>query len=254
MEGLPRIVIARWLGVPIFVDVTFALVPLLLFPWRLVPDAVNLGWNEVHALRLPGIWIIAVIGTFLSILLHEMAHTLMARRLGVRANAIQIGGFFGLAIMPITSALRRWMLPVLAAGPLANLAIALCIWMLLGMPEVSSRFHVRVGGALEPGASFKLLPFWIDGLVWLLQLNVAMAIFNLLPAFPLDGGRMARISLRKMLGEARAVNLIAICGFAVGAWSILGGIGLGATLITTGLMLAVYNIAIWRREIDAPDD
>lgn len=254
MEDLPKVRLARWRGVPVYVDVTFALVPLVLFPWRLIFDVINFGWGEVYIARRLGMWAIALTGTFASILLHELGHAFAARHYRVTTSAIQIGGFYGFALMRVSPLLRRSTVPILAAGPATNLVIALAIWLALGMPAVGSRLELDIARAVQHDNGSYLRPLWETGLVWLFQLNVALAIFNMLPAFPLDGGRIARIGLRRLTSEQRAINIIAGCGCLIGAWSLLGGIVLGATLMTVGFLLIFYNYAIWRRELDAPDD
>ncbi len=254
MEGLPKILVFRWRGVPVHVDVSFVLVPLLLFPWRLVPELASVDWAEVYVSRRMTMWAIAVLGTFASILLHEMAHAAVARRYRVTASSIQIGGFYGLAIMPVTGALRRSIVPILAAGPLANVMIAACLWLALGAPEIGTRLQLHMPRVREPGAPFQLQSVWISGAIWLFHLNAAMAIFNLLPAFPLDGGRIARIGLRRMTSDGRAVGIVAASGIVVGVWSIFGAIAFGATLATIGFLIALFNFGIWRHELDAPDD
>lgn len=254
MHDLPKVCMVRWRGLPIYVDITFVIVPLLLFPWRIVFDVVNFGLSEVYVARRLGMWLITVTATFASILLHELAHALAARRFHVTASAIQIGGFYGFALMPVTPLLHRWAVPILAAGPAANLAIALALWVALGLPDVGARLDLSFARTVEGAPAGYARPLWMAGLAWVFQLNVALALFNLLPAFPLDGGRMARIGLRKVLGDQRAVTVIAGCGCLVGAWSMLGGLALGATLMSVGFLLVFYNYAIWRREVEAPDD
>lgn len=254
MEGLPKILLARWRGVPVHVDVTFILVPLLLFPWRLIPELASVDWAEVYVSRRLTMWLIAVTCTFASILLHEMAHAAVARRCGVTASAIQIGGFYGLAILPVTATLRRSLVPILAAGPLANVMIAACLWLALGMPEIGSRLDLNMPRVREPGTPLYLQSVWISGAIWLFQLNAAMAIYNLLPAFPLDGGRMARIGLRRLVSDGRAVGIVAVFGIVVGVWSMFGAVAFGGTLATIGFLIALFNYGIWRREVDAPDD
>lgn len=73
-------------------------------------------------------------------------------------SGIQIGGFYGFALMPATPLLRRRAVPILAAGPTANFAIALAIWATLGVPEVGGRLELDVFDPRGPGAAGYLKP------------------------------------------------------------------------------------------------
>ena len=102
-------------------------------------------------------------------------------------------------------------------------------------------------------------PFWGHAddaersLQWLAYVNLGMLIFNLLPAFPLDGGRIARLLLGNVVPDARAVRLIAGTGLIMGAWSVLG-IASYPALILAGPMLVLANYGIWKGELAAPAD
>lgn len=248
MDDLPKIVLARWRGVPVHLDVTFAVVPLALFPWRLFSDVLSLDWEHVLVTRRLGLWVIQVAAVFASILVHELAHAFVARRYHVATSAIQVGGFYGLAILQDSVVLRRWIVPILAAGPASNALIALGAWTLLGMPDIGHRLDPRIDGV-----GF-MPPVWIAALIWIFQLNVGLAVFNLLPAFPLDGGRIARLALRRLASETRAVTVVSACGIAIAVWCMLAALAYGGSFAIIGFMLASLNYAIWRRELPAPED
>ena len=94
--------------------------------------------------------------------------------------------------------------------------------------------------------------------MWLAYVNVGMVIFNLMPAFPLDGGRIARLLLGNILADAVAVRIIAGLGIAglgvfIGVWSVFGIVSYPALLLA-GPMLALANYGIWRGELAAPAD
>jgi Zn-dependent protease len=80
-----------------------------------------------------------------------------------------------------------------------------------------------------------------------------MLIFNLLPAFPLDGGRIARLLLGNVLADAVAVRIVAGAGVIMGVWSVLGIVNYPA-LILAGPMLVLANYATWKGELAAPAD
>ena len=127
----------------------------------------------------------------------------------------------------------------LLAGPAATGALVLWLWVLLGMPPIRPTLYLS-----KPMVQTWVLhwPFLADLLRHLFYLNLGMLIFNLLPAFPLDGGRTTRILLRPWLGDARAVAVIAFLGMIVGLWSVLGSVRYGLVLAAIGVTLIGYNL------------
>ena len=131
-------------------------------------------------------WSIAVIGSILlfgSVLVHELAHAVVAQSRGMRVNSITLFIFGGVA--SIKDEARRPIDEFLVAivGPIASFAIALFFFLLSGLGESS-------------GALF--------GLAWYLsRANLILALFNLIPGFPLDGGRVLRAILWASTNDAR---------------------------------------------------
>ena len=97
------------------------------------------------------------------------------------------------------------------------------------------------------------IPVLRVSLQWLAYVNVGMVIFNLMPAFPLDGGRIARLLLGNILADAVAVRIIAGLGVFIGVWSVFGIVSYPALLLA-GPMLALANYGIWQGELAAPAD
>ena len=127
----------------------------------------------------------------------------------------------------------RHELVIAAAGPLVNVAIIAVLLVL--MPLLGIDLPSLVGGQPAPG---------LDTLVWwMLLANISLVLFNLIPAFPLDGGRMFRALLAMRMGNARATQIASRLGqlLAVGLGFVgLGGIPLGlegVPLIGQGLHL-----------------
>lgn len=148
---------------------------------------------------------------FTCVLLHEFGHILMARRFGVRTPDVillPIGGLARLERMPEEP---RQELLIAAAGPAVTLAIAILLFgalRLAGAPLDSAQ--------LDPGQS---------GLAQqVLWVNVALLLFNLLPIFPMDGGRMLRAVLAMRLGLQRATRIAGRIGQAgavlLGLWGV----------------------------------
>lgn len=142
---------------------------------------------------------------FASVVAHELSHSLVARRYGVPVRAITLFLFGGVA--QIESEARRpshefW---IAAAGPIASVIVGLCF------------------GALAVAAG----PTGVTAAVarWLARINVALALFNLLPAFPLDGGRVLRGLVWWKTGDhRRATRIAAGAGRLLALLMILGGL------------------------------
>ena len=238
LDDTPRLELFRLAGIPVRVDITFALVPLFLF-----------GILQQAPLAIAGPAFAAIIaGVFLSILLHEIGHATVARLLGVRVGEILVGGFYGYARMLNAPRSTAANVAILFAGPLANGLLFLGFWSLLGYPEISARGYFS---QIEPSQ-------WIADRVWLLRaaltltlVNLAMLIFNLLPAFPLDGGRIYRDLIATITSRASAAKIIAGLGVIVGLWSAFIGLRTDIVLMLIGAQIAIVNWAILKRPADA---
>ncbi len=138
-------------------------------------------------------WLVGVITSlllFLSILAHELTHSLVARRKGETVRSITLfvfGGVAEIADEPDTP-MKEFVISL--AGPISSLAIAL-IFVVIGL---------TLGGASEPiAASAKYLAY----------INLFLALFNLVPGFPLDGGRVLRAIVWKVTGNLKRATRIA---------------------------------------------
>ena len=184
---------------------------LALIMWTLAtgvfPDTnPGLGDNAYFAMA-----VIASLGFFASILLHELGHAVQARRDGMEIDGITLWLFGGVArftgMFPTAGAEFR----IAIAGPLVSLLLAAGL----------------LGGTWLPGLAEP-----VDGvLAWLGIINAALLIFNLIPALPLDGGRMLRAALWQWKGDLQSATRLAA---GIGRVLAIGMIGLGLAIAVLG--------------------
>ena len=179
--------IGRLAGINVNVHATFP----LLFLWLAL---AQLG-EESRAGALAGNFALLV-GAFGIVVLHELGHALMARRFGIRTldiTLLPIGGVARLERMPREP---RQELLIALAGPAVNLMLAAPLYLLL---------RLAGGGELLPAlAALNGAPPMVWFLTQLLVLDLWLAVFNLIPAFPLDGGRVLRALLAMRGGYTQA--------------------------------------------------
>lgn len=165
--------------------------------------------------------VLLMMALFACVVLHELGHSLVAQRLGVEVREIvllPIGGVAMLSRMP-----RRPLheLLIAVAGPLVNVAIAgaLLAW-------IGSQSAMPIDGSELVNLS-KAAPSTDTLLRWLLAANISLVLFNLIPAFPMDGGRILRAILGMFLGFSRATRIAAGIGqmlaLALGLFAIFNG-------------------------------
>jgi len=143
---------------------------------------------------------------FISVVAHELAHSLVGRANGIPVKSITLFLFGGVAHMTREATRHSAELKMAAAGPISSLVIGGLFFLL----------HLLLQNISEPLAAMAF---------WLAQINVVLAIFNLIPGFPLDGGRVFRSLLWRFSGNYwRATRIAVQVGRGVGYLFILGGI------------------------------
>ncbi|HVX37251.1 MAG TPA: site-2 protease family protein [Hyphomicrobium sp.] len=238
IDDTPRLEVFRLGGIPVRIDATFILVPIFL-----------IGILQQAPLAVSGPAFAAiVVGVFLSVLFHELGHATLARLFGVPVGEILVGGFYGYARMLANPSSTVASIIILFAGPLANAVLFFALWHLLGSPEVTS------GGYFH----YVERPDWMAEKPWLAyvvailaRINLAMAIFNLLPAFPLDGGRIYRDIIATFASRVAAAKIIAGLGVVVGLWAAVTGFRIDLVLMLIGAQIAIMNWAILKQPADA---
>ncbi len=165
---------------------------------------------------LAGVLVKALV-VFVLVLYHEIFHTLVARRLGIQVSEIELLPFGGVARMENLLELRPAVeLKVALAGPISNALLLLILWCMKTYGIGSEQFWLS------------------DEAGFLVRANILMLAFNLLPALPLDGGRIYRAFLAPRVGIKEATELAASMG--KGLAILLGLLGLaGLYFEITGL-------------------
>jgi Zn-dependent protease/CBS domain-containing protein len=203
--------------------------------WSVVVLAALLVWTlaaNVFPRTNPGLGggthlamaLVAAVLFALSILLHEFGHAVQARRDGMTIDGITLWAFGGVArfagMFPGAGAEFR----IAVAGPLVSLALGVAF----------------IGTALVPG-----IPETVDGVAWWLgYTNIALLLFNLLPALPLDGGRMLRAGAWRATGDFVRATRFATVLARMFAYLLIGG-GAALTVVTgafSGLWLAFIGL------------
>jgi Zn-dependent protease len=202
--------VGRLFGIPLYVHTTFFLLPL----WVLY----NTGYEGVTALLFTLALVAAVFGC---VVLHELGHALMARYFGIGTRDIKLYPIGGVARLDRMSERPAEELLIALAGPAVNLVIVLLLF-----PLVAAAFATDVLGGdglavtLADGPLALLARF-----TWGLWLsNLGLLVFNLLPAFPMDGGRVLRAVLSAGLGLLRATEIAAVVGLVTAVLMGLAGI------------------------------
>ncbi len=176
-------------GIPIYLHGTFLL---------LIAVVLWSDWIREQSLAAAGAGVLFVLAVFGTVVLHELGHALMARRYGIRTRDITllpIGGLARLERMPDVPRQELW---VALAGPAVNVAIAAATYVVLR------------AAALAPPSSWLGLP--ADAIGRFLEINIWLAIFNMIPACPMDGGRALRALLAERFDYVRATRVAASLG------------------------------------------
>lgn len=172
-----------------------------------------------------------MIGLFLCVVLHELGHSLTARLFGIETREILLLPLGGVAQLNKNPDQPRHELLIALAGPLVNVVIAVLL-VIVGLTPHVNLFNTLLNGqGLLQGLSNE--PTLPNLLLWLLSANISLVLFNLIPAFPLDGGRVLRALLAMWLGQRPATRIAAWIGQ-------LAAIGLGLFGLFSGNLLLTF--------------
>ena len=224
-------------GIPIQLDLTFLLV-LPLFAWiiggqigqtaELLNDSLGTGLDPALLTGGSLVWllgVVAAVGLFTGVVLHELGHSVVAIHYGFPIDSITLWLFGGVA--QLTEMPEDWKqeLAIAVAGPIVSVALGVVSY---------------IAFLVLPGTDSNVVEAARFVFAYLALMNVALAAFNMLPGFPMDGGRVLRALLARTRPYARATQIAAEVGkvFAI----LLGLVGLFVVgnIFLAGLAFFIY--------------
>ncbi len=225
----------RWLGIPVFLHWTFGLIFVYIL-WH----AQNQGLGTIETIWLT----VLFMSLFLCVLLHEYGHAIAARRYGVQTRDIvlmPIGGVARLERMP-EKPFQEFVVAI--AGPAVNVVIAILLFTGIGilaegsiLELFSAAVQQDIGAEVVTDSGYFMSPV-MHFAIKLAFTNVALVIFNMIPAFPMDGGRVFRALLSMWLGRPRATKIAAWLGQAIALLLVAAG------LWSSDFMLSILGIFV----------
>ena len=211
-----KLYIGKVSGIKIFIHWTFA----LLIAWIVYKDLkAGLGTSDI-------LWSIAfVLSIFGCVTLHELGHSLTAQRYHIKTKDITLLPIGGVASLESIPEKPKEELLVALAGPLVNVVIALFLLPFVHWPETTDALQGlnKVGGA--------------NFLISLLSVNLTLAVFNMIPAFPMDGGRVLRALLSYKMDRVKATRIAAGIGQALAVGFVILGFYGNPFLVFIGIFI-----------------
>lgn len=229
--------IGRLYGINIRVDWSWLII-VLLITWNL-----NMVFGQVHPDWGPGMrWGLALVAAllfFASVLAHELAHSVVARAQGIPVRNITLFLFGGVANIQREPTSPKNEFLMAAAGPFTSFIIGMVLLL------VTAGSVTAGGGVSNPGQLIINLSPASTILLWLGSINIILAVFNLIPGFPLDGGRVLRSILWAVTNNLRqATRWAAYVGQGIAWIMIVAGIamafGMRIPLLGTGLINGIW--------------
>jgi Zn-dependent protease/CBS domain-containing protein len=232
----------RIFGINIRIDWSWLLI-FMLVTWNLSSAFVQIhsNWSTGYAVT---IGVIASLLFFLSVLLHELAHSLVAKSQGIDVDSITLflfGGVSNIREEPKSPGSEFWMAIL---GPVTSLVIGFGLLLLAGTGlRVNTLQNLQLSKVLQGLSTGRTLALWLG------SINVILGFFNLIPGFPLDGGRVLRSILWAISKNLqKATRWASIVGQMI-AWALItGGIamifGIKIPFFGQGLINGVWMILI----------
>ena len=227
-------------GIRIAVDWSWFVVLFLMIFW--LSDFYGKVLGESSSSSTPfALAVVSALAFFASVLLHELGHAFAALRNGIGISSIQLWIFGGMARMDRESDTPSTEFKVAIAGPLVTLAIVVVLTV-AGLAAVGWE-EFRRSAIVESGTGVS--GFWAM-IAWLASINLLVLVFNLLPAFPMDGGRIVRAIAWWRTGDRNsATRFAARLGRVFGYLFIAGGqVMIAGGSFFGGIWLALIGMVI----------
>ncbi len=217
--------------IPIKLHFTLIIV-FFLISWTLATGFMPYYYPNLTTLQYWTMGIIGAIILFVSILLHELSHSLLSIRYGIHVNQILLFIFGGISDIKEETKEFKKEFKIAIVGPLTSYALSGLFWMFFILVSYLNDNQQNIGNYLSS----------IEGiLLYSSMINLIIGSFNLIPAFPLDGGRMLRAGLSKWKNDFDLATTIASkIGIAIS----FGIIGLGFIVIVRGSFLGGFWLII----------
>jgi Zn-dependent protease/CBS domain-containing protein len=237
-----RVTLFKLLGFEVRLDSSWIILAVLI-TWSLAKGVFPAYFEDMPTANYWAMGAAGALGLFLSIIFHELSHSLVARRFGIPMRGITLFIFGGVAEMSEEPPSAKAEFLTAIIGPVSSVLIAAVFY-----------------GILQVGESFGW-PMAVNGvLFYLVWVNFILALFNLLPAFPLDGGRVLRSALWSWKKDLRWATMISSrigSGFGVlfiawGLWEIIRGNFIGGLwqsmigLFLRGAAQSSYRLVVTR--------
>ena len=184
--------LGRLAGIDVRVHATF----FLLIAW-----VALLGYQQLGTAAGAAAEVLFMLAVFASVVAHEYGHALVARRYGVQTREITLLPIGGVAQLERMPSEPKQELAIALAGPAVTVGLVVILWVALAATGRSTDPSLL----LRPNAAFFVRLLWA---------NVLLAAFNVLPAFPMDGGRVLRAALATRMSYGRATRIAAEVGKA----------------------------------------
>jgi len=208
-----QITVAHIFGIPVRCDYRWFVVFILsvwLIAMNLSRGGMWVGSYKMEAIGIAAAWglaLVTTLGLFLSVLGHELSHALMGRAEGIEIEEIVLHPFGGLARLRNEPQSPRAEFRIAVAGPAASFLFGAISFVLM-LPAMMTGYTIVAGVLLLLCAG-----------------NLLLAVFNLFPGYPLDGGRVLRAILWGRTGDIKeATRLAGICGMLIAAILIIFGV------------------------------
>ena len=208
-----QITVAHIFGIPVRCDYRWFIVFILsvwLIAMNLSRGGLWVGSYKMEAIGIAAAWglaLVTTLGLFLSVLGHELSHALMGRAEGIEIEEIVLHPFGGLARLRNEPQSPRAEFRIAVAGPAASFLFGAISFVLM-LPAMMTGYTIVAGVLLLLCAG-----------------NLLLAVFNLFPGYPLDGGRVLRAILWGRTGDIKeATRLAGICGMLIAAILIIFGV------------------------------